>query len=376
MEIPLSSPDIGDRERSYVQEVLDSGDIKGDGRFGAQCEQLLEAEFGAERALMTSSCTHALEMAALLLEVDNGDEVIVPSYTFPSTATAFALRGADVTFCEVRPETLNIDPDALKTVISDETVAVVPVHYGGVGCDLDRILDIAQRHDATVVEDAAQAVNATYRGEYLGSIADIGCYSFHGTKSYVGGEGGALMLNDSSLIERAEIIRQKGTNYAKFSRGEVEEYTWVDVGSSYVPSELQTAVIYAQLQRRDELRTARGDVWRTYHEAFGDLAAAGSVRRPQIPDGRESNYHIYYLLAGSKGQRDELESFLRDRGINAASHYRPLHASKMGGTYGYKAGDLPRTERLAGRLLRLPIYPQLSAADTERVVDAVYDFYQ
>jgi dTDP-4-amino-4,6-dideoxygalactose transaminase len=376
MEIPLASPDIGGRERSYVQDVLDSGDIKGDGEFGANCEQLIEAEFGAERALMTSSCTHALEMAALLLEIDDGDEVIIPSYTFPSTATAFALRGAEISFCEVRSSTLNLDPNALSNIISEDTVAVVPVHYAGVGCEMDRILQIAHDHDAAVVEDAAQAVNATYQGAYLGTIADIGCYSFHGTKSYVGGEGGTLLLNDPSLIERAEIIRQKGTNYAKFRRGEIEEYTWVDVGSSYVPSELQSALVYAQLQRRDELRTARQQVWNKYHRSFAELEADEIVCRPRIPDGRESNYHIYFLLADSNTERNRLESFLRDHEINAASHYRPLHNSEMGQTYGYDTGDLPRTEQLAGRVLRLPLSTQLSETDTDRIIDAVEAFYE
>lgn len=376
MKIPLSSPDIGDRERSYVQDVLDSGNIKGDGEFGTNCEQLIESEFGAERALMTSSCTHALEMAALLLEIDDGDEVIIPSYTFPSTATAFALRGAEISFCEVRSSTLNLDPDALSDIISEDTVVVVPVHYGGVGCEMDSILQIAHNHNAAVVEDAAQAVNATYQGSYLGTIADIGCYSFHGTKSYVGGEGGALLLNDASLIERAEIIRQKGTNYKKFCRGEVDEYTWVDIGSSYVPSELQSALVYAQLQRRDELRTGRQQIWNKYHRSFAELEANKPVRRPQIPDGRESNYHIYFLLADSNAERNQLESFLRDRGIEAASHYRPLHSSEMGQTYGYDTGDLPRTEQLAGRVLRLPLSTQLNEADIDKVINAVEIFYE
>jgi dTDP-4-amino-4,6-dideoxygalactose transaminase len=376
MRIPLHAPTISEREISNVIEVLESSDVKGGGKFDAQCARFLENRFGTPRAMMTTSCTHALEMASLLLEIGPEDTVVVPSYTFTSTATAFALQDADIVFCDVVPDTLNMDPDALRECITDDTVAVVPVHYAGVACDMDEITTIADDYDAFVVEDAAQALNATYKGEPLGTIGDIGCFSFHGTKSYVGGEGGAIFLNDESHVDRAEKIRQKGTNYDAFQRGEVDRYTWVDVGSSYVPSELQTALIRAQLDRIDEITSAQRHVHEMYLNKLQALEDANLLELPRIPQFAESNYHLFPVLARTESERDKLVSRLREDGIGAASHYEPLHTSPYGRGYGYEEGDLSITETVASRILRLPIHTNMTDADVELVAKRIYEFYE
>lgn len=376
MEIPLSIAGITDAERDAVMDVLNEGELKGAGRYWRRVNQLIEREFGAQTAMMTTSCTHALEMAAMLLNVGPGDEVVVPSYTFPSTATAFARCGADIEFCEVRPDTLNIDTDHLRKVVTDDTDVVVVVHYGGVACEMDDVNTIAATHDAAVVEDAAQGVDAAYGGEALGTIGDIGCYSFHETKTYSAGEGGALVLNDDRFVERAEYVLHKGTNYAKFRRGEVDRYTWVDHGSSYVPSEIQAALALAQLRRRDEIRTAQRRVHEAYHDGLSNLAAAGNLRLPVVPDGRRTNYHTYHALTDDGDTRDALVEALRDEGVGAASHYEPLHSAQMGTRYGYEAEDLPRTEDLAGRLIRLPVHERVDEGSWARVINAIRSFFQ
>lgn len=373
--VPLHCPDLGEREYDAVREVLDSGRLKGGGPYDERCSRLIEEVFDAPRALMTPSCTHALEMAALLLGVGPGDEVVLPSYTFPSTATAFLLRGATLRFCDVRPETLNMDPDHLAEVASLATAAVVPVHYAGVGCDMDAICDVAADYDAAVVEDAAQGVNAARGGDSLGTIGDLGCYSFHGTKSYAAGEGGALVVSEERFVERAEIIRQKGTNYEQFRRGEVDAYRWVDVGSSYVPSELQSALAYVQLERREKIRSARRAVFQHYRDELAPLEDDGVLAMPTIPSDCRPNYHLFYLLVESESQRDVLVSHLRAAGVGAARHYEPLHTAPKGRELGYTGGELPVTERVAGHLLRLPVHPAVSPADREHVVDAVYSFF-
>lgn len=375
MDITLGDPNLGQREREAVLDVLDSGELKGGGEYDEKSSALIEEAFGATRAMTTTSCTHALETAAMLLDVGPGDEVVVPSYTFPSTANAFVLQEADITFCEVKPTTLNMDPAHLEDVVSEETACIVPVHYAGVACEMDAILDVADRYDVPVVEDAAQGVNATYRGSYLGTIGTIGCYSFHGTKSYSAGEGGAIVLNDDEHVERCEYIRQKGTNYEKFRRGEVDRYTWVHPGSSYVPSEMQTALIYEQLRRREEIQTARERNHELYSEGLSSLESAGHLRLPRVPAGRKSNYHIFYVRTDPAEDRDALMAYLRDRGIGAASHYEPLHSSRMGERFGYDDGDLPVTECVSESLLRLPVHEGLTEAEIRRVIDTVHSFY-
>jgi dTDP-4-amino-4,6-dideoxygalactose transaminase len=376
MNVPLHHPAIGEEELDRVESVLLTGEIKGGGEFDNRCSQFLERRFGTPRAMMTTSCTHALEMAALLLEIEPGDTVIVPSYTFTSTATAFALHGADIRFCDIDEETLTMDPESLRTHITPDTVAVVPVHYAGMACEMDEITAIASEHDAAVVEDAAQALNASYKGNQLGTIGDIGCFSFHGTKSYVAGEGGAIFLNDESHVERAEYLRQKGTNYEKFRRDEVDRYQWVDVGSSYVPSEMQTALAYTQLERMDEIKDAQQRVHERYTEGLEDLEREGRIQLPTIPDGCDPNYHLYYLLTAKTAERDALVDTLREAGIGAASHYEPLHTSPYGRGYGYAEGDLPVTESFSKRLLRLPIHTGLDDADVDAIVNVVRDFFE
>lgn len=376
MRIPLHSPAISEKAVSNVTSVLESSEIKGGGKFDAECARFLENRFDTPRAMMTTSCTHSLEMAAVLLEIGPEDTVIVPSYTFTSTATAFALHGANITFCDVDSDTLNMDPDSLRECITDDTAAVVPVHYGGVACDMDEITAIADDNGALVVEDAAQALNATYKGEPLGTIGDIGCFSFHGTKSYVAGEGGAIFLNDRSFVDRAEKIRQKGTNYEEFRRGEVDHYTWVEIGSSYVPSELQTALARAQLERIDEITAAQKHVHQLYVSELGALEDAGLLELPTIPQFADSNYHLFPVLARTESEREALVTEFREDGIGATSHYEPLHTSPYGREYGYEEGDLPVTESIASRLLRLPIHTNMTDADVAAVVDCIYEFYE
>ena len=335
----------------------------------------MEHRFGVSSVQLTTSCTTALEVAAILCELGPDDEVILPSYTFVSTAGAFHVRGATIRFADVRPDTLNLDESQLSQLITDRTRVVVPVHYAGVACDMDRIREIARPRDILVVEDAAQGVNARYKGRYLGTIGDIGTYSFHETKNYTCGEGGALVTNDSGLAERAEVIREKGTNRKQFFRGQVDKYTWVDVGSSYVISDLLAAFLFAQIEHMDEILERRKSIYWAYHAALLPLQDRGIVRLPTIPDGCDSNYHMFYVLLRDATRRPALIEYLKARGITAVFHYVPLHTSPMGRKLGYTDGMLPVTEKVAEQLVRLPMYYELTTEQITRVVSAVYKFF-
>jgi dTDP-4-amino-4,6-dideoxygalactose transaminase len=373
--IPFNRPLIVGREIDYLAEVVASGRIAADGPFSARCAALLEQTYGITKILMVPSCTAALEMAAMLCGLGPGDEVLLPSYTFVSTASAIVRTGAHPVFVDIRDDTLNLDERLLEAALSPRTRAVFPVHYAGVGCAMDDILAIANRHGLLVVEDAAQAVHATYRGRALGSIGHLGAYSFHDTKNYVCGEGGALCINDPQFAERAEILRDKGTNRSRFVRGLVDKYTWVDVGSSYVASELVCAFLLAQLEARDEIAIRRQRVHENYRRLLKPLADAGHLTLPTIPPDCRSNHHMFYVLLESGAVRDRLLEHLKQRGIGAVFHYVPLHASPMGLRLGYRAGQLPVTEGVSQRLLRLPFYCELGEQDQQRVADAIGEFF-
>lgn len=375
-KIPFNKPFIAGKELYYIAEAVTRGNIAGDGYFTCRCSQLLEERFGICKVLMTPSCTAALEMAAVLCDLGPDDEVIVPSFTFVSSANAFVRLGAKPVFVDIRPDTLNIDVDRIEQAITPRTKAILPVHYAGVGCEMDRIMSIARKYDLKVIEDAAQGVYAYFGDRALGSIGHLGAYSFHETKNYICGEGGALCINDPELIERAEIIRDKGTNRQQFFRGEVDKYTWVDVGSSYVPSEISCAFLYAQLEMFEEIAARRRVIYEVYRSRLEPLESEGLLRIPHIPNDRKSNYHMFYVLLRDRQTRDALMDYLKDRGIHAVFHYVPLHNSPMGLKFGYRDGDLPVTERLSGRLLRLPFYYEITEEEQSRVIGGVASFFQ
>jgi dTDP-4-amino-4,6-dideoxygalactose transaminase len=372
--IPFNRPSIVGDEFRYISEALAQGHISGGGPFAARCQALLEQQLGVPRVLLTTSCTHALELAALLLDVREGDEVIVPSFTFVSTITAFVLRGAQPRFIDIRPDTLNLDETLLERAITPRTRVILPVHYAGVGCEMDVILDTATRHGISVVEDNAHGLFGTYRGRPLGTFGCLAAQSFHETKNINCGEGGALLINDLRLAERAEIIREKGTNRSRFFRGLVDKYTWVDIGSSYVPSDILAAYLYAQLEARERIQTTRRRLWDYYLRHLRDWAAARNVVLPSVPAHCEQAYHMFYLLLPSLEQRQALIAHLREHGVMSVFHYQPLHLSEMGQRLGGKEGDCPVTEAVSDRLLRLPFYNDLTEADQERVVGAVTKF--
>ena len=372
--IPFNRPSIVGDEFRYISEALAQGHISGGGPFAARCQALLEQQLGVPRVLLTTSCTHALELAALLLDVREGDEVIVPSFTFVSTVTAFVLRGAQPRFIDIRPDTLNLDETLLERAITPRTRVILPVHYAGVGCEMDVILDIATRHGISVVEDNAHGLFGAYRGKPLGTFGCLAAQSFHETKNINCGEGGALLINDPRLAERAEIIREKGTNRSRFFRGLVDKYTWVDVGSSYVPSDILAAYLFAQLEARERIQTTRRRLWDYYLRHLRDWAAARNVVLPSVPAHCEQAYHMFYLLLPSLDQRQALIAHLREHGVMSVFHYQPLHLSEMGQRLGGKEGDCPVTEEVSDRLLRLPFYNDLTEADQERVVGAVTKF--
>jgi dTDP-4-amino-4,6-dideoxygalactose transaminase len=373
-KIPFNKPFVTGKEAGYILQAIGSGNIAADGPFTRKCARLLEDRFGVGRILMTPSCTAALEIAVLLCDLAPGDEVIMPSFTFVSAANAVLRAGAIPVFVDVRSDTLNLDERQIEAAITSRTKAVMPVHYAGVGCAMDQIMDIAARRRLRVIEDAAQGVNAFYNGRVLGSIGHLGAYSFHDTKNYVCGEGGALCINSPEMIERAEIIREKGTNRSQFLRGEVDKYTWVDVGSSFLPSELTCAFLYAQLEAIDEITTRRREVYELYRHHLSPFEAAGLARLPVAPQGCEINYHIFYLLLRDENTRNDMMAHLKRNGISAVFHYVPLHTSPMGARLGYHKGDLPATEELSGRLLRLPVFPELSSGHQLRVVNCVREF--
>ena len=369
--VPFNKPYMTGRELAYIAQAHANSHLAGDGQFTRRCHAWLEQRTGARKALLTHSCTGALEIAAMLAAVGPGDEVIMPSYTFVSTANAFVLRGAVPVFVDIREDTLNIDEARIEEAVTPRTRAIVPVHYAGVGCEMDAIGDIARRHGLMVIEDAAQATLATYKGRPLGAVGDIGCYSFHETKNVISGEGGALLVRDAALAARAEVIREKGTNRAQFFRGQVDKYTWCDIGSSYLPGEITAAFLLAQLEEADAITARRLAMWDRYHAAFAALEERGAVRRPVVPAHCAHNAHMYYLLLPDLDARTRFIARLREMGVTAVFHYVPLHSSPAGRELGRAHGDLSRTTRLSERLVRLPFW--IGLEDTqEEVVDAVY----
>jgi dTDP-4-amino-4,6-dideoxygalactose transaminase len=362
------------RELDYIAQAVHGGQLAGNGPFTRRCQEWLEERYGARRVLLTHSCTAALELAALLCDLEPGDEVVLPSFTFVSTANAFVLRGARPVFVDVRPDTLNLDETRIEAAITERTRAVVPVHYAGVGCDMEAILAVARRHGLRVVEDAAQGLGASFDGRCLGTLGDLGCWSFHETKNFISGEGGALVVQDESLAERAEILREKGTDRARFLRGEVDKYTWVDLGSSYLPSELVAAYLFAQLERSAEIMEKRRRIFEVYRAELADLEAKGLVRLPAVPERCCHNGHMFYLLLPTERQRDALIECLAAAGINAVFHYVPLHESPMGRRFGYAPGDLPVTESASRRLVRLPCFFELGEDQQAQVIAGVRRF--
>ena len=372
--IPFHKPFISGKELHYIAQAIAAEQIASDGRFTKQCASVLETEFGIPKVLMTPSCTAALEIAAILCGLRAGDEVILPSYTFVSTANAIVRLGAKPVFVDIRPDTLNLDESLIEQAITPRTKAIFPVHYAGVGCEMDRIMEIAARHDLFVVEDAAQAVNASYKGRPLGSIGHLAAYSFHETKNYVCGEGGALCINAPEHIERAEIVREKGTNRSRFLRGMVDKYTWVDVGSSYVPSEIACAFLLAQLEQLETIAERRRSIYEFYRDHLASLDASGWLRLPTIPAECESNHHMFYALLPDGEARNALVSHLKEQGIQAPFHYVPLHTSPVGQSFGYREGQLPVTEEMSARLVRLPFYYAISETEQMEVVSRIKSF--
>jgi dTDP-4-amino-4,6-dideoxygalactose transaminase len=375
IRIPFNRPFATGDELNYIRAAIAAPKFSGDGSFTAQCHLLLEESLGIQKALLTTSCTHALEMAALLLDLGSGDKVIVPSFTFPSAANAFVLRGAKPVFVDIRADTLNIDENQIEQRITARTKAIFLVHYAGVGCEMDTIMAIARRHGIAVVEDNAHGLFGRYRGRYLGTLGQLGTLSFHETKNFTCGEGGALLINDAQFNPRAEILREKGTDRSRFFRGEVDKYTWVDVGSSYLPADLLAAFLRAQLERRDQIQSMRRQIWEIYARELASWAEANGVRLPIVPAECEQSYHMFYVVMPSFASRQALISHLGTLGILAVFHYLPLHLSPMGLRFGGHQGDCPITEDLADRLLRLPFFTGMSSSEQSQVIDAVRGFH-
>lgn len=371
MTIPFNKPYMTGSELDYIAKAHSDNMLAGDGPFTKHCHRWLEQETGCNRALLTHSCTAALEMAALLLDIQPGDEIIMPSYTFVSTANAFVLRGGVPVFVDIREDTLNLDESLIEAAITPRTKAIVPVHYAGVACEMDAIMNIARQHGLKVVEDAAQGVMASYKGRALGSIGDLGTYSFHETKNIISGEGGALLINDAQFSERAEIIREKGTNRSQFFRGLIDKYTWVDIGSSYLPGEIIAAFLWAQMEYAKNITQQRMDIWQYFHQALAPLEADGILRRPVIPGGCEHNAHMYYVLLESLEQRTRLITALKEQEVNTVFHYVPLHSAPAGKKYARVSGALKNTEELSERLLRLPLWVGMAVEQQEKVVSAL-----
>lgn len=373
--IPFNVPLVIGKERSYLSEVLENGKFCGDGIFTRKCNEWLKENTKTRKALLTTSCTHALEMSAILCDIEKGDEVIMPSYTFVSTANAFVLRGAKVAFVDIRPDTMNIDEAKIEEAITDRTKAIVPVHYAGVGCEMDTIMEIASKYDLSVVEDAAQGVMADYKGRRLGSIGTMGCYSFHETKNYHCGEGGAMLVNDERFIERAEIVREKGTDRNRFLRGEVDKYTWVDIGSSYLPSELNAAFLYAQLEAAKEVRNIRMNIWERYFQNLKELEGIGFLELPKIPTHCSHNAHIFFIKLKDIKERERMIGYLKEKSIQAVFHYIPLHSSLNGRKLCEFVGEDEYTTKESERLLRLPLYHSLSIQDVDFVCNKIKGFF-
>lgn len=373
--IPFNRPCIAGNEIEYIAQAVRSGHTCGDGPFSKRCQSLLEKHFGAHKVLLTTSCTSALEMAGLLCGLERDDEVILPSFTFVSTANAIVLRGARPVFVDIRDDTLNLDERLIEEAITPRTKAIWPVHYAGVACEMDEILAIARRHSLRVVEDAAQGVNASYKGRWLGTIGDLGCYSFHETKNFSCGEGGAIVVNAAEFEARAEIVREKGTNRSQFLRGQVDKYSWVDIGSSYVPSDVLAAGLLAQLERMHQITARRRDIFARYSELLGPLADRGVVRLPVIPTHCATNFHMFYLLTRDIEERSELIEHLKRCGIVATFHYVPLHTSVVGKKFGSSPGSLPVTENASTRLVRLPMFYDLAESEITRIAWEIGRYY-
>ena len=367
-------PYIG-KENEYIAQAIASHKICGDGVFTKKCNEWIEEHTHTQKALLTTSCTHATEMAALLCDIKPGDEVIMPSYTFVSTADAFVLRGATAVFVDIRPDTMNIDETLIEAAVTDKTKAIVPVHYAGVSCEMDKIMDIAKRHDLKVVEDAAQGVLSEYKGHALGTIGDFGCFSFHETKNYSMGEGGCLLIRDKNMIEQAEIIREKGTNRSKFFRGEIDKYTWVNAGSSYLPSELNAAYLYAQLEESEKIYNDRMDSWNLYYELLTPLSESGNIELPVVPEHCKHNAHMFYIKTADLNERTALIKYLKENEISSVFHYIPLHTAPAGIKYGRFHGEDRYTTKESERLLRLPLHYGLKSEDVRFVCDKIKEFY-
>lgn len=373
--IPFNIPPCTGREEEKLREAIASRKICGDGQFTKKCNEWLEKKTGAKKALLTTSCTHALEMAAILADIRPGDEVIMPSYTFCSTADAFVLRGATIVFTDIRPDTMNIDENLIEAAITPKTKAIVPVHYAGMGCEMDVITEIARAHDLMIIEDDAQGIMSSYKGKPLGTLGTFGCLSFHETKNYSMGEGGALLINDENYIEQAEIIREKGTNRSKFFRGQIDKYTWVEFGSSYLPSELNAAYLYAQLEEADRINNDRLASWKRYYEQLKPLADREKTELPVIPGHCTHNAHMFYIKAKDLEERTRLIAYLKEKGIGANFHYIPLHSAPAGKKYGRFSGEDRYTTKESERLLRLPMYYGLTESDIDCVSERIKEFY-
>ena len=373
--INFNVPPFTGKEMDYIKIAVENQKICGDGQFTHKCNEWIEERTGTAKCLLTTSCTHATEMAALLAEIKPGDEVIMPSYTFVSTADAFVLRGATAVFVDIRPDTMNIDETKIEAAITDKTKAIVPVHYAGVSCEMDVIMDIAKRHNLIVIEDAAQGVMSSYKGKALGTIGDYGCFSFHETKNYSMGEGGALLIQDPAMIEAAEIIREKGTNRSKYYRGQIDKYTWVNYGSSYLPSDMNAAYLYAQLEMADDINNARLHIWNRYYNGLKELEEAGKITLPVVPEGCVHNAHMFYIKAKDLEERTALISYLKANEILSVFHYIPLHSAPAGLKYGRFHGEDVYTTKESERLCRLPLYYGLTEEQADYIISKVKAFY-
>ena len=373
--IYFNNPPFVGKELEYVRQAVNNQKICGDGPFTKKCSQWIEEKTGTAKALLTTSCTHATEMAALLMDIKPGDEVIMPSYTFVSTADAFVLRGAKAVFVDIRPDTMNIDENLIENAITERTKAIVPVHYAGVSCEMDKIMEIALKYNLKIVEDAAQGILSTYKGKMLGTIGDFGCYSFHETKNYSMGEGGALLIRDPDYIEKAEIVREKGTNRSKFFRGQIDKYTWVDAGSSYLPSDLNAAYLWAQLEQADKIFDNRMKTWKLYYELLLDLQEQGVISLPVVPENCTHNAHMFYIKTKDLDERTRLIDFLKEQGILAVFHYIPLHTAPAGRKFGVFCGEDRYTTKESERLVRLPMYYGLEEEKGVYIVNKIKDFY-
>lgn len=372
--IHFNKPFLIENELNYIKDAVDKGVLRGDGIYTKKCHELLEEKLGCKKALLTHSCTAALEMAAILLDIQAGDEIIMPSYTFVSTANAFVLRGGVPVFVDIRPDTLNIDENLIEAAITDKTKAICVVHYAGVSCEMDKILEIAKKHNLYVVEDAAQALSSTYKGKQLGTIGDLACFSFHETKNVISGEGGALVINNEKFIERAEIIREKGTNRSKFFRGQVDKYTWVDIGSSFLPSDMIAAFLYSQLENIDKINKKRIEIWHKYDEFFKQYD--NIIRRPIIHDDCEHNAHMYYILFKNLDVRTKFIDFMKQNQISTVFHYIPLHSSPAGMKYCKTIGKMDVTNNISDTLVRLPMFYELSKMDMDKIFSLCTEFFK